>query len=1089
MLRIRAIVAFGTVVAALSFLSPSPLRAQGVTTGAITGNVIDESGEGVENAQVQVVNRATGFSAAALTRVGGRYFVQGLEVGSQYAITVRQLGYAPQTRENLRVTLGTVTVADFRLVRQATELAGVTVTADLQEAIFSPSRTGTGTLVSDSALRRLPTLNRNFTDFVALTPQVSQAGPGLSGGGVNNRFNSIQIDGTNSSDIFGLGSTGQPGGQAGGKSISLEAVKEYQVLLTPFDVRQGNFAGALINAVTKSGTNDFAGTAYYYTRSNDEELGLRLTRDVDFLTDYEKSQYGFSFGGPIVRDRAHFFVAPEWQEETRPASGPYLGQPTDASPPLTVSEAELTRFQQLLQRDNIDAGSAGFFNLENPLANVFGRVDVGLPWNSRLVLSHNYAFASQDVFSRSGDFALSSFAYFFQSTNNKTAAQVFTSFDNGSFNEFAINFSATRDRRTPRGNSPQIFVGRTSTPTLVAGSERFSQGNELDQDVWEVKDDFSFSLGAHRFTVGTQNQFFEIRNLFNRDSYGVYWFNSLDSLDARNPRGYSVSVDLGGGIPVNLDAAQYAVYAQDQWQTTPKLSLTYGLRVDVPVLDSKPALSQRVLTAFGRRTDEVPSGNVLWSPRVGFNWDISSERRTQLRGGVGMFAGRPAFVWVSNAYQNSGTGLGLFVCGRTAVTGGAASTTRPVRFEPDPNNQPDRCADATTGVPAAQSFAESFQAGTGRIDLIDLLSDDLKFPQTLRATLGLDRELFAGIVATLDGLYTRNVNDFFYENRNLTGQQASDRRGRVLYGTIATSGSATPARRNASFNDVIDVVNTSKNYSYNVSVELQRRFAQNLELKTAYAFSRARDAQSLTSSQGISNWRFGRTMRGRHSDQNVGISLFDQPHKVVLTALYTLPRTKTDISVYYIGQSGVPFDYIYNGDVNADGVTTNDLLYVPRSATDTSEIRFRAITRTVGGVVDTTATVAQQQQAFESFIQNSDCLSEQRGRILERNSCRSPWQNYLNLSLRQRIPIMRGNEFAVQFDIFNVLNLLNRDWGQHEFASTFSNVTLVQSVGSTSADPATQQPIVTFVPSTTEYSSRNASSVYQIQLAAKYSFF
>ncbi|HEX6058902.1 MAG TPA: carboxypeptidase-like regulatory domain-containing protein, partial [Gemmatimonadaceae bacterium] len=272
-------------LALAALLGAGPLAAQGVTTGAIGGVVRDDTGQPLAGAQVQVVNRATGYSAGALSRASGRYIVPGLEVGSAYTVTARRIGTSPETRENVVVTLGQETTVDFRLTTQAAVLSGVEVTADVDQT-FAATRTGVSTTISDSALRRLPTLNRNFTDFVTLTPQISTSGPGLSGGGVNNRYNSIQIDGANASDLFGLGSTGQPGGQARGKSIPLDAVKEYQVLLTPFDVRQGNFAGALINAVTKSGTNDFRATAFYYTRNES------LARDADFLAEFERTQYG-----------------------------------------------------------------------------------------------------------------------------------------------------------------------------------------------------------------------------------------------------------------------------------------------------------------------------------------------------------------------------------------------------------------------------------------------------------------------------------------------------------------------------------------------------------------------------------------------------------------------------------------------------------------------------------------------------------------------------------------------------------------------------------------------------------------------------
>ncbi|HEY7877130.1 MAG TPA: carboxypeptidase regulatory-like domain-containing protein, partial [Gemmatimonadaceae bacterium] len=308
------------------------LAAQGITTAAVSGVVTDESGQPVEAAQIQIVNQATGVRSGTLTRTNGNYYVQGLEVGGPYMVTVKRIGFQPDSLGGIRLSLGQNFRANFKVNTQAARLEAVTVraaTSDTLSALISPSRRGVQTDISDSALRRLPTLNRNFTDFLALTPQVNVAqSGGLSGGGQNNRFNNIQIDGASESDIFGLGTTGQPGGQARGRSISLEAVKEYQVLLSPFDVRQGNFTGALINAVTKSGTNELHGSAFYYFRNENLAADVPILRSSNF----EQKQFGFSLGGPIVKDKIHFFIAPEWQREDYPAPGPYIGQPANLTP-------------------------------------------------------------------------------------------------------------------------------------------------------------------------------------------------------------------------------------------------------------------------------------------------------------------------------------------------------------------------------------------------------------------------------------------------------------------------------------------------------------------------------------------------------------------------------------------------------------------------------------------------------------------------------------------------------------------------------------------------------------------------------------
>ncbi|HEY2895743.1 MAG TPA: carboxypeptidase regulatory-like domain-containing protein, partial [Gemmatimonadaceae bacterium] len=334
------------------------LSAQGITTAAVSGVVTDSVGRPVESAQIQVTNQATGVKSYAVTRTNGNYYVQGVEVGGPYVVSVRRIGFAPDSVSGVHLSLGQNFRASFKLHPQAAQLAVVTVraTSDTLSNQISPSRRGVQTDISDTALRRLPTLNRNFTDFLSLTPQVLQAqNAGLSAGGQNNRFNNIQIDGASESDIFGLGTTGQPGGQARGRSISLEAVQEYQVLLSPFDVRQGNFTGALINAVTKSGTNELHGSAYYYFRNQDLAADVPLLRASDF----QQKQFGFSLGGPIVKDKIHFFIAPEWQREAYPAPGPFPGF-TGTGPTSAADAATVQRMADILQGTyGLNAGAAG----------------------------------------------------------------------------------------------------------------------------------------------------------------------------------------------------------------------------------------------------------------------------------------------------------------------------------------------------------------------------------------------------------------------------------------------------------------------------------------------------------------------------------------------------------------------------------------------------------------------------------------------------------------------------------------------------------------------------------------------------------
>ena len=1063
---------------ALGVIASASLAAQGVTTGAITGTVTDQQGAPLEGVQIQVVNSSTGITAATLTRVGGRYTVPSLEVGGPYAITARRIGYAPQTRDTLRVSLGQALRIDFRLTEQAQVLSGVTVTAAAENAIISSAHTGVGTHISDSAISRLPSLNRDFTDFARLAPQVSTAGNGLSGGGVNNRFNNIQIDGASNSDLFGLSSTPTPGGLSGAKSISIEAVKEYQVLLSPFDVRQGNFTGLLVNAVTKRGTNDLTGSLYGFFRDQ------ALTRTQPYLNDFRQMQIGGSLGGAIIRDKVHFFIAPEIQSQRQPSSGPAITS-TDAP----VTQAQIDQFNASLANFGIQGGSGAAVERENPNTNIFARLDFNLPYNSRLVLRHNYAYAQQDVFFRdpttaaTPTFGLTSNVYGITNETNSTVAQLFTNFSNGWSNEFLVSYQTIDDFRETPVHSPEVTItvpqaDGSGTARLVAGTERSSHGNELSQRVIEITDNFTFPVGAHTITVGTRNQLYEPDNLFAQNRFGTWTFTSQAAFDAGTPSNYQVSVPVGGGNGrAKFKAATYGGYVQDLWQVTSNVNVTAGLRVDVPVFHDKPADNPTFTTQFpGRSTADVPSSQIQYSPRVGFNWDVTGDQRNQLRGGVGVFNGPPAYVWLSNAFGNTGV---MGFAGLTCAGAVGTPTAPPAFNQANADSPPAACGGGAT---AALGSA------------INLIRDDFRFPQDIKASLGFDREIVPGYIGTVEVLYSRAMYAPFYENIALAGPQGTDRNGRVMYGTISGGNPAVayvvPART-----QVYDLTNSDKDYSYNITVGVQRPFRDRFEGSLYYTYSQARDVQSTLNSTASSNFNQGRDVSGDITKHDLARSKWEQPHRFVASGTYSFP-TRTDLSFIYNGAIGAPFDYTYTGsgqlgDMNADGRAGNDLVYIPTDVRDIEEIAFSAI---AGG-----ATIADQQDALEAFIDDNECLREQRGRIMGRNTCRSEWQHVLNLSLRQSLPPLRvlggssrfGTEnLSFQFDVFNFLNLLNKEWGleKRSVEPGLPGVFFLSRTGVRTDSQGRQQGVFTFSPTTRFFNSDRAESNYRMQLSMRYAF-
>ncbi|HEY6088153.1 MAG TPA: carboxypeptidase regulatory-like domain-containing protein [Gemmatimonadaceae bacterium] len=1083
---------FAAVVAIATFLTASPpASAQGVTTGAIAGTVTSSGGEPVEGAQIQISNRSTGFSTGGISRAGGSYYIQGLEVGGPYTVTVRRIGYEPQTRNNINVSLSTTTRSDFALTPQATTLSEVVVRAEASNDI-SPSAVGTKTTVSDTVIQRLPTATRNLTDFIKIAPQVSSSGPGYSGGGMSNRMNNVQIDGTSERDVFGLGSTGQPGGQISAKAISIEAVKEYQVLLAPFDVRQGNFGGLLLNAVTKSGTNDFHGSVFNYFRNQDYGRNVPTLR----ATPFNRRQSGFSLGGPIIKNRLHFFTANEWQTENSPVSGPYFGQPAGSSVAFPIADVDVTRFESILNTTyGYNPGTAGAFNTTTPMKNMFGRLDFQLADAHRLVFRYNYNDATNDGrLQNSRNATRAVWNTNFHKINSKKRSpvlQLFSNFGNGLSNEAFAGATIVRDRRVSPNQFPQISVTQLVNPvgggfvTALAGTDQFSQGNEGDFDTYEFTDNLSIPRGNHNFTLGTRFELVKIRNLFTQSSYGVWGFRTLDSLQAGNPSSMRKAFILANGGNVFFDASQTALYAQDQWTPTPRLNMTFGGRFDIGHVRSPNSYALAVDTAYGHH--ETTTGAVQFSPRFGFNWDVTGNQVNQLRGGVGLFVGIPPYVWIENAYIQNGQIITFLNC-----TGG---TTPAPAFSVDP-----------TPIQTCRNGA-----GTKPIGDLSFVDKNLKFPQPMRATIAYDRLLGNNVVATFEMLYSKTRNQLFFVNKNLAGPQARDAHDRVMYGTIAANGRATQTLPPAvvangglaRFSTAIDMINQNKDRAYNLTWQLRKRYADNWEGMLAYTFSKALDVQSFTSSTHISNSSFGRTLSGLIEDPYTSRSLFDQPHKIVgvLTRSFEWWRDfSTDVTVFYQGVSGAPHDYIYAGssgagDLNADGVQGNDLLYVPTDARDPTQIVFQN-----SGSGANLVTAAQQADAFEALIQSSRCLSKYRGQILPRNACSLPFTNTVDLTVRQALPLGRGNRVSVALDIFNFGNMLEKTWGKTRVSpfSSFNNVPLVTHVGMTTTNPATAVPIVTYNIRTLdpqnsgiiqEYQPGDfASNYWRMQLSFRYSF-
>ncbi len=1039
----------GLAALALTLAGSRPLAAQGTTFGAVQG-LVSQAGtpdRPIEGATITVTNTSTGQRYSAVTRSNGRFNIENVTVGGPYTIEARAIGYQAVRRAGVNLTLGQRLDANFQLQQSVVQLQEVVVQGEANPLI-NANKTGAEQIIGAQAIENLPLLGRNFTDLVRTSPQVV----GTSVNGQNNRFNNIQIDGGVNNDLFGLGSTGAPGGQVNASAISLEAIKEFQILIAPFDVRQAGFTGGLVNAITKSGTNEFHGSVFGYLQSND--LVGHDTADVAAAA-FNTKQYGFTASGPIVRDKVHFFVAADLQKRNAPWNGQQIGSdPTGGADSLGIgiTQATAQRVTDYLTGLGFNPGDWRAPTLGTPDNNVFAKVTFHLGTNSLLELSDNYVKASDDKLTRNSTatgnrdgYQLSLSGWKQNNKNNTTRAKWTTVFGHGLSNELLAGFSTIRDIRGLNNRIPLLLITADRPgANIAAGGDRFSQGNQLDQDIYELTDNLTFDMGAHRITLGTHNEFFKFYNVFTAGSYGIYNFSSVDSLINGLPNRYEIlygnaAAGRPEGAVANFDVRQYGFYVQDAWSPNDRMTFTLGLRADLPSVD-KPATNDALVSDLGINTGVSPNGK-LWSPRLGFNWDPKGDGGMIVRGGVGVFSGRPPYVWVSNAFVNTGLEQLDLVCTGAQVPA----------FTLDTAATPRACAGGAGAAPAAAT--------------INYFDNNFKYPQALKVAFGVDKQLPWNVVATFDFLHTRSLNQFFLEDVNLvTGGLNAE--GRRMYGTVSGTGSGNPQRVSSNYRAVIRHSNVDGDFSTAVTGQLQKRFSNSLEFNVGYTWSRTRDQMSLGSSIASSNLGFA-PLAGEMDQRFRRISFFDRPNKIAVSGSINAPF-RTRFSLFYTGQSGSPYTYMIAGDANADGITTNDIAYIPRDIND----------------ITLSGDQAAKFATLDEYINGEDCLRNNRGQIMERNTCRNPWQSFLDARLGKVIPTVGGQALELTLDVFNLLSLVGSDWGNIRSTTTFETANLFRLTG---WDAANNRGIYDLSIPQRDRIDINATR-WKMQLGAKYTF-
>ena len=1036
------------VMALLFVFAVSPNSFSQVTTSSVNGIVTDEKGEGLPGASVQAIHVPSGSRYGVSTRVDGRYTLPNVRVGGPYLIVVSFVGYKTSKVEVSELKLGVKAIQDFKLLGQNSQLQEVIVKSD---AVLNSQRTGAATNITSQQLAIMPTVTRGAFDFIRKDPTFSENG---SFGGRNNQYNNFSVDGAIFNNPFGLDAA-RPGGQSDAEPISPDAIEQYQVASAPFDVTQAGFTGASVNAVTKSGTNDYHGTAYGFFR-NQGLTGSKVKGADIFVPDLSQFQAGFSLGGKIIKDKLFFFANLEIDRRSDLGSSFLAARSGLTGSNISrVTAADLDLVSNTLKGFGYDAGAyENYTHKTNNTKGIF-KIDWNINSVHKLTATYNFLDASKEkpanpsaIGRRGPDFLTLQFfnsGYRINNKLNSFITELKSNFSNKFSNKLQLGYASFRDTRDPFSTPfPTIGIQKDGVRYIVAGHEPFSINNKLGQNVYQITDNFNIYAGDHTITLGASLEKFEFDNSFNLGAYaGV--FGDYGSLSAFQ------TAASNGGLKKDIDAAkaafatnnekntwalaetnvgQLAFYAQDEWQASKKLTLTFGLRMDKPMyFDTKEKIEENLkrngaydptivyYDEFGKPTTfdhtVLPVATPLFSPRIGFNYDARGDKTMQIRGGTGLFTGRFPFVWVGNQVANPNF---FFYC----VT--------------DPN---------------------------------------FKFPQVWRTNLGLDKKLDNGLLLTGDVIYTKDINAMIVRNYGLklpTGKLVGPD-NRPIYQNSDRADKFGPT-------NAYVFSNTDLGYSLNVSLKAEKTFENGLNAFLGYNFTDAKDAASIQAE--ISSDAYDRNPANiQHTNRPVlANSVFGNQHRVVgggsKKFSYANGKMATTLSLFFEYDKGGRYSYTYGGDINNDGSGLNDLLFIPTDA-QLDGMKFSG----------SPAEQAAQKTGFKAYIIQDEYLSANRGAYAEKYATLSPWYSKWDASIFQDFVVAKGHSIQLSFTMLNVGNFLNSDWGIRQVASITS---LVQPLG-VSVTPA-GVPTYSFdiAQRSTFYTDNGLLSRWQGQVGLRYRF-
>jgi hypothetical protein len=1060
-----------------------------VTTATISGIVTSPDGKALPGASVNISYPNAGINKTTITQNDGVFVMPNLRVGGPYKVTVSFTGFVEKTESNIMLELGQNTVVDVQLEPASVNLGEVVVTA--QSRIFENKRTGASTNISSRQIRNLPTISRSADDFTRLTPSASATYNGTSFAGRNGQYNNYSLDGAVFNNPFGLDAP-TPGGQTNSQPVSLDAIDQIQVNIAPYDVTQAGFTGAGINTVTKSGTNNFFGTVYGFYR-NQGLTGKKVSGSKIVVPKLNQYQTGFALGGAITKNKLYYFLNFETEQRQDAPTG-FVAQNSSnigKSNTSRVLQQDLEDVSAILKNKfGYETGPYQGFNYKQKSYKWLAKIDWIINKNNNLSFTYNGLDASKEkpahpsaIGRRGPDFTTLQFRNSGYKINNKLQSfgtELKSDFGNRYANKLRLVYTQFRDNRDPLSAPfPVINITKNGVRYIIAGHEPFSINNILNQDAFQATNNFNIITKNHIFTVGASYESFKFENSFNLTGYGSAIFSNADIKTFKD----SVPVDgkyVFGAYPLSVDVAyarnrgnadqwtfyyltvaQISAYLQDEWNPTKNFKLTYGIRLDAPSYghasfknpefnpdgtfkgtfqEGSPTIpnnddqvlfdenGNRVTNGVGKDLDNTkfPSKKPLFSPRVGFNWDVSGDKTAILRGGSGLFTGRFPFVWIGNQQANPYTGF------------------------------------------------------------YNVTAKNFRWPQIWRSNLGLDFKVHTGPIFSVDIAYSKDVHAQMVRNYNLgtpTGVLNSGTGDNRKIYTSADKGTGGPFP-----NNTYVFTNTNKGYQFNTSLQAFQTFRNGLYLQASYNYLIAKDASSISAE--ISSDAFDRNPVLNNANAAINsTSLYGNKHRFVLAGIKKFEYGKdkvfaTTLSIFSNWVSGDRFAYVYGGDINNDGTSTNDLLYVPTDA-EINNMIFDDYTNVAGEI----QSPEIQRAAFRSYIASDDYLSERRGQFTEKYEGQTPWFNQLDVRILQDFNFNQGkkkNTIQFSIDIQNFGNMLNSKWGVRKVAT---NSGFFQPI-SVSRFDNTGKPVFTFDPSlkSTFNVSPDLVSRWQMQFGLRYIF-